>query len=243
MDVGTLVIAIVGLLAAGVIKGATGIGYSSCALPFLVVAIGLKPAVAMLVVPAMASNLMVVSSTGHIYSTIQKFWPLYIATLPGIIVGILVLAAVDQHLATKVLGVIIVAFGIQATLKPGFQLRQDTARRLRIPVGLLSGFFTGLTGSQVMPLMPYMLAMKLDAQQFVQAVNLAVITASLFLGASLMALGVMHLDMLAVSILAIIPALAGVQVGSWCRTKINDGQFRSFVVLVLTGIGAVLMIR
>ena len=48
--------------------------------------------------------------------------------------------------------------------------------------GLLNGALTGFTGSQVMPLMPYMLALNLEPALFVQAVNIAVVVASAFLG-------------------------------------------------------------
>lgn len=243
MEQSAIIYAVAGLLMAGVIKGATGIGYSSCALPFLVAAVGLKPALALLVVPAMASNIMVVFTAGHLRATVRSFWPLYVATLPGIVVGIYALTTLDQRLATKLLGCLIVIYGIQSMLQPSLHLRSAVARGLRVPVGLVSGFFTGLTGSQVMPLMPYMLSLNLGSQQLVQAVNLAVITASLFLGICLMAFGVVHADMLVLSILAVVPALVGVQAGSWCRLRIDDRQFRGLVILVLTTIGVALIIR
>jgi hypothetical protein len=243
MELPAALLAVAGLLAAGVIKGATGIGYSSCALPFLVAAIGLKPAVAMLVVPAMASNVMVVLTAGEVRATVSRFWPLYLATLPGIVAGIVMLNVVDQDFATKVLGLLIIAYGAQSTFKSGLRLSEAAARGMRIPVGLLNGFFTGLTGSQVMPLMPYMLALELGSQQLVQAINLAVITASIFLGASLMVFGEMPSGMLAASVLAIVPALIGVRAGAWCRARIDEHRFRRLVVLVLTGIGMGLLLR
>ncbi len=243
MEQSAIIYAVAGLLAAGVIKGATGIGYSSCALPFLVAAVGLKTAVALLVVPAMASNLMVVFTTGHLRATVRTFWPLYIATLPGIILGIYALTALDQHLATKLLGGLIVIYGLQSMLQPSLRLGATLGRSLRVPVGLMSGFFTGLTGSQVMPLMPYMLSLNMSSQQLVQAVNLAVITASLFLGICLMTFGVVRAELLLLSIAAVVPALLGVQAGTWYRAHIDDRQFRVLIILVLTAIGAALIVR
>jgi uncharacterized protein len=229
--------ALVGLWMAGVIKGATGIGYSSCALPFLVTAVGLKPAIAVLVVPAMASNVMLVLSVGHVRTTVRQFWPLYLATIPGIAAGIYALTIVDQKYAIKLLGWLIVAHGIQSMLMPSYRLHCRAAQNLRVPVGLLNGFFAGLTGAQVLPLMPYMLALNLHPQHFVQAVNLAVITGSLFLGAGLMLIGMMSLEMLMLSVLAVIPALMGVQTGVRYRQGIDDRQFRKLAILVLTAIG------
>jgi hypothetical protein len=52
-----IVLATIGLLVAGLVKGATGLGYSTCALPFLVSAVGLKSAIVIVPIPALAANL------------------------------------------------------------------------------------------------------------------------------------------------------------------------------------------
>ncbi len=64
-ELGFLIIAGVGLFVAGVVKGASGLGYSSCALPFLTAAVGLKTAIVLVVIPAMVSNIAVTWSAGH----------------------------------------------------------------------------------------------------------------------------------------------------------------------------------
>lgn len=243
MDISALVCATVGLLAAGILKGATGIGYASCALPFLVIAVGLKPAIALLILPAIASNVALLFSAGSVRETVRSFWPLYASILPGVASGIFALKIADQAITTKILGILIAAYAIQSLIRPSLRLDVNQAIVIQIPIGLVNGFFTGLTGSQVMPLMPYMLSLRLDKDQFVQAVNLAVITSSVFLGSGLIAFGVMTVDMLALSTLAVVPAIIGVQVGNRCRAHINERQFRTVVVVALLGIGVMLMLR
>ena len=73
LDFWSVAIAIGGLFLAGVLKGATGLGYASCALPFLVVAIGLKPAMALVVIPAIATNIGVAVTTAHLLQTVRTF--------------------------------------------------------------------------------------------------------------------------------------------------------------------------
>jgi uncharacterized membrane protein YfcA len=97
MDVNLIVTAVSGLFFAGIIKGATGIGYSSCALPFLVASLGLKEAIVLVVAPAMASNVAVLFTTGSLKHSLRKFWPLYVATLPGILFGVFLLTWVDKR--------------------------------------------------------------------------------------------------------------------------------------------------
>src|SRR5215467_15868272 len=170
-----LVLAAIGLLVAGLIKGTTGLGYSTCALPFLVSAVGLRSAIVIVPIPALAANLGLLFGAGNVKETFTRFWIFYAATAPGILCGTLLLTWVDQKLATKALGIITVAFVLYSVIRPNVTMPARLERPLQLPAGLLNGLFTGLTGSQVMPLLPYMLSLKLDADRFVQAVNIAVV--------------------------------------------------------------------
>ena len=243
MDLYLIACAIAGLFFAGIIKGVTGIGYSSCALPFLVAALGIKTAIVLVVAPAMASNVALLFTTGHVRDTVRRFWPLYAATLPGILCGIVLLTWVDKHIPTQILGVLIVLYVVQALAKPDFVLQPRIAQAVQVPVGLLNGVLTGFTGSQVMPLMPYMLSLKMAPDRFVQAVNIAVITASAFLGVGLFATGVMSAPELGLSVLAVIPALGGVQLGNWARQHIPAQQARSLILGVMLVIALSLILR
>ncbi len=243
MDVTLIVVAVSGLFFAGVIKGATGIGYSSCALPFLVASLGLKEAVVLVVAPAMASNIAVLCTTGSLVRSVRKFWRLYLATLPGIFCGVFLLLWTGNGIPTQVLGVVICAYVMIALLRPNLAISPKTGRAAQIPVGFSNGLLTGFTGSQVIPLMPYMLALNMDAALFVQAVNIAVVIASVFLATGLWAAGLMSMPDFGLSVLAIAPALLGVQLGSWARRHIPSSHFKSIVLAVLLLIGFSLALR
>jgi uncharacterized membrane protein YfcA len=238
-----VVLAAFGLFFAGLIKGGTGLGYSSCALPFLAAAMGLKPAIVLVVLPAMISNIVVVATTGHFQESLKRFWILYAATLPGIIAGTFFLAWIDQKVATISLGVLIAVYSVIALVKPAMCLPSGLERPLQMPVGLINGFFTGLTGSQVLPLVPYMLALKLDANRMVQAVNLAVTIASGFMTLALLHSGLMSVPSLGVSVAAIIPAMAGIWLGTRARGLVPVAHFRSVVLIVLGVLGVLLIAR
>jgi uncharacterized membrane protein YfcA len=243
MDLAHIALAALGFLLAGVIKGTTGLGYSSCALPFLVSAVGLKTAIVMLVIPAMLSNVLVMFNTGHLRETLNRFWPLYAATIPGIAVGIGMLVWIDQGIATRTLGILTVIYAMLALTRPSLALPEGLERPLQIPVGVLNGFFTGLTGSQMMPLLPYMLALKLDPDRLVQANNVTVTLASAFLATGLLVSGLMTWPILGLSFAGVVPALVGVQFGSRARRHIPVASFRIIVLVLLVIIGLVLAAR
>lgn len=243
MDWALLLVAGLGLFLAGIVKGATGLGYSSCALPFLVAAIGLKPAMALVIVPAMATNISVAFTAGHFTEIARRFSTLYMAMLPGIAVGVSMLVWVAQSMAVRTLGLIVMAYVVVTLLRPQFSLSPAFERALQLPTGFANGVLTGLTGSQVMPLFPYMMALDLDPNRLVQAINLAVSLASVSLAIGLFSAGILTPQLIVASTLAIAPAIAGVEIGTRVRRHIPAAQFRLVVLYVLLASGFLLLIR
>jgi uncharacterized membrane protein YfcA len=243
MDWSMLALAGAGLFLAGIVKGATGLGYASCALPFLVSAIGLKPAMALVIIPAMATNVSVAFTAGHFTEVARRFSRLYVAMLPGIAVGIYLLVWIAQSIAVRTLGVIIIGYALMTLCRPHLLLSKTYEHALQVPTGFANGVLTGLTGSQVMPLFPYMMALDLDPNRMVQAINLAVMLASVCLAAGLFSAGVLTPELAVASLLAVLPALVGVEFGNRMRAHIPAAQFRSVVLYVLLGTGALLLLR
>ena len=243
MDWSLLGLAGLGLFLAGVVKGATGLGYSSCALPFLVYALGLKPAMALILVPAMATNITVAFTAGHFVETVRRFANLYVAMLPGIAVGVCLLVWIAQSVAVRTLGIVVILYALMTLSRPQILISSMTERVLQIPTGFANGVLTGLTGSQVMPLFPYMMSLNLDPNRMVQAINIAVSIASVFLAIGLFSAGIMTPALIGASVLAILPAIAGVELGSKIRAYIPGSQFRSVVLYVLLTTGLLLLVR
>ena len=73
-----------GLFIAGCIKGTTGIGYTTCAMPFLVAGVGLGSAMAIVVVPAIVSNAVVIAGGSQLLPVIVRFKLFYAGIVPGI---------------------------------------------------------------------------------------------------------------------------------------------------------------
>ncbi len=238
-----ILIAVGGLFFAGIVKGATGIGYATCALPFLVVTFGLKVGMAILTVPAVVSNFAVLGRASLLKQTLHRFWPFYAGIVPGIACGMAMLGLVDVVSATQILGVVTLIYVALAFLRPELRLPARFERPVALPAGFLNGVLTGLTGSQVVPLMPYMMALRLPSGEQVQAVNLSVIFASITLLASLCVAGVMTPSILAASCLGAVPALLGVRCGDQIRDKLPAEAYRRLTLVVLAVIALSLLVR
>jgi uncharacterized protein len=228
-----IVLASGGLFIAGLIKGVTGIGFSTCALPFLVLAVGLKPAMAIVTIPALVSNFAVIAGGVGLGQVLNRFWPFYVAIAPGILVGTAAIAFVDLRSAVQLLAVLTLAYVWLALVRPDLTLAPWVGRAIAVPAGLLNGFLTGLTGSQIVPLMPYMMALKLAPEEQVQAVNLAVSLASAFLAAALAGAGIMTAELAMASAAGVLPAVAGVSIGGRLRGKLSPAAFRHVALATL----------
>ncbi|NJM34492.1 MAG: sulfite exporter TauE/SafE family protein [Rhodomicrobium sp.] len=242
MPFSDIALAALGLFFAGIVKGATGLGYSSCALPFLAAAFGLKMAIVLVVIPAMVSNLAVMWTAGYLRETLVRFKRFYLSTIPGVCVGLFALTWADQRYSEVSLGVLIVGYSVYSVFKPTLTLPSHLQGPLQIPAGLLNGFFTGLTGSQVLPLLPYMLSLRLDPDRFVQAVNMAVTISAAVMVVGLLSYGLMTTPDLLASILCIAPAMIGIGLGGQVRRLIPSAHFRVVVLIVLALIGLALIV-
>jgi uncharacterized protein len=233
MDQSELLLAGLGLLCAGVVKGLTGIGFSTCALPFLVAAVGLEPAMALVTIPAIVSNLAIIASSDQPSLVARRFWPFYAAIAPGIVLGVMALSTIGLASAVQLLAVMTLAYVGLALARPDLALPAHFERILAVPAGCLNGFLTGLTGSQIMPLMPYMMSLKLDPGEQVQAINLAVTLASAMMGVALFGAGIMTKEFVLLSAIGSLPAILGVTGGAGMRRWLSPGLFRYLALAVL----------
>ena len=243
MDSIQLTLVSFGFLLAGVVKGATGLGYSTSALPVLTLAVGLHSAMPLVLLPSMASNLTVMVGAGHFRMTLRRFWLLYLALLPGLGLGLALLLVIDSDLAASVLGMVITAYCAFAFWQPALRLNERMEYALQIPVGLLNGLINGLTGSQILPLVPFMLSLRLDADRFVQAVNIGFTLSSMVMALGLSRAGLLNWDTFSISAAGIVPAILGSWIGGFLRRRLPEAEFRTLVLSVLTVLGAILVSR
>lgn len=236
-----LVLAFLGLFLAGLVKGVTGIGYATCAMPLLTLAVGLQPALSLVVVPALLSNAAVLISARNLFATLFRFRVFYGGILPGIVAGAAILPLVDAGVATRGLAILTLCYVGLAVARPRLHMSRGVERTLALPAGMLNGVLTGLTGSQILPLVPYMLALRLDPQTQVQAINLAVTIASAALGIALLSQGTMTLELLASSCAGAVPAIAGTFAGNHLRARVPVAALKRLTLCVLVMMSASLV--
>ena len=224
-------------------KGVTGLGFSTTCLAPMALVLGLKETLPLLIIPSVSSNIMVMVGAGRFRETTSRFWPMFLATVPGLLLGLWLLAEVDGALMGAVLGVVLVIYVAFAYANPEMRLRTGLEKPLQPISGFLTGLVNGTTGSQVMPSMPFLMSLHLDRNMFIQAINCSFTLSSVIMMAGLAKLGLVTWAALAVAIPGVAFALAGVRFGERIRHRLSPNAFRLAVLAMLAAMGVSLIAR
>ena len=237
----TLALGLLTFLAAGTVKGTLGIGLPLVAVPLLATVLDLPTAVALMVVPVLTSNIIQALQGKRKIETLKRFFPLLLTLVPGAIVAAQFLSSVDLRTGSLVLGVIVVLFSLSQLFRFQFAISAAQERFLNPAVGLVAGFLGGLSNLFGPPLIMYLVALKLEKDDFVTTIGLLFVIASLTLYSTFAVVGVLTFDNAIGSLIAAVPVMAGVFIGTRLRSRIPQKTFERvlMVVLILVGLNLI----
>ncbi|SDR35572.1 sulfite exporter TauE/SafE family protein [Pseudovibrio sp. Tun.PSC04-5.I4] len=228
---------------AAFVKGATGLGFSTTCLPFLVYAVGLKRGIPLIILPSITSNIFVMMDVGHFKEIAHRFRWMLLATVPGVLIGLWLLDAAPAQQAVMVLGAVLISYALFAAFTPDLKLSHEMERLIGPVSGFVTGVVNGITGSQIMPVMPYLMALQLDRGRFVQAINCSFTLSSLIMAGGLYYLELLDLSAVGVSALGLAFVYLGTRLGSVVRRMMSPAVFRNSVLLLLFGLGVSLLAK
>ncbi|MBB3591011.1 hypothetical protein FHX08_001355 [Rhizobium sp. BK529] len=224
--------------AAGIVKGLAGMGLPTVAMGILGILTSPLTAASLLIAPSSVTNIWQLLAGPSFGALLRRFWPMMTAIVAGTMLGSEWLASGDSGLTTRGLGAALVLYAAYALF----------ARQIRVPgamelwlspvIGAVTGLVTGSTGVFVIPAVPYLQALGLAKDDLVQALGLSFTVSTIALAASLGFRGAFDGGNLAFSVLAILPALAGMWVGKVLRDRIAPSTFRRGFLVCLLLLGA-----
>jgi len=194
-------------------------------------------------IPSIMSNLIVMREAGHFRETVRRFWPMYLAAAPGVGAGLLLLRVTDPAIATSALGGVLIVYGVFALSRPSFAIPARLVGPLAPPVGLVTGVLSGLTGTQTLPVMAYLITLRLTPNQLVQALNCSFTFCSLVLAVGLTSTDMMTGVDLAISAAGLVVVVVGVRIGGRFRRRLSPAMFRRIVLWMLLTFGVVLILK
>lgn len=228
---------------AALLKGVTGLGFATLCLGMLASFIQIKAAIPMVMLASLTSNVLVILDSGKLREAFVRFWPMYVLAIGGLLVGLHILGASSGAEAKMVLGAVMIVYGLWALWQGDFHIPRRLERAVGLPVGLVTGFVNGLTGSQMMPILPYLMALDIDKNLLIASINMSFTLSSLVMLAGLGRMGLVTMDLLLPSALGVPLVVAGVHLGGKARRKVSERLFRRLVLLLLIGLGFNLLLR
>jgi uncharacterized membrane protein YfcA len=232
-------------LLAGLVKGVTGMGMPTVSLAILTVTLGLKPAMALLLVPSFATNVWQALAGGHLGTILRRLWPLLLALCLTTWLGVAVLARARSELLAGLLGLIVLAYAVTGLVRIELPRPGRLEGWLSPVVGAMSGLLNGMTGVFVVPGVLYLQSLGLPREAFIQAMGVLFGTSVTALAIALGSRQLLSVELGLLSAAAVIPALIGMGLGQIVRRRLSEQRFRAifFSALLLIGthiiIGAV----
>ncbi|MCV4342701.1 sulfite exporter TauE/SafE family protein [Pseudomonas capsici] len=229
-------------LLAGTVKGVIGLGLPTVAMGLLGLAMLPAQAAALLIIPSTVTNIWQLATGGHLRSLLRRLWPLLSLIVVGTCLGSFWLGISGGHSMTRALGAALLLYALSGLFLPTFRVSGRTERWLGPACGFLTGIITSATGVFVIPAVPYLQALGLERNQLVQALGLSFTVSTLALAVGLLWNGSLGGGELGASLLALIPALIGMQLGQWLRQRISAPMFRRVFFVGMGALGLHLLI-
>ncbi|WIM13429.1 sulfite exporter TauE/SafE family protein [Enhydrobacter sp.] len=225
-------------LLAGLVKGVIGMGLPTVAMGLLALALPPAEAAAIVVVPSLATNVWQLAAGPRFAILARRLWPMMLAVTVGTIAGAGVIAGDASGLAEACLGAALALYA--AVGLSGVKLAVACGREawLGPVVGATTGLVTGATGVFVIPAVPYLQAIGLERDELIQALGLSFTVSTIALALGLLRVDAWQTHSIGLSALALVPALAGMQLGRALRRRIAPARFRTvfFAGLLLLGL-------
>ncbi len=225
------------------LKGISGLGFSTICLGLLAMFLEPKLAIPLVFLPSLSSNFIVMLEVGHFFESLKRFWVLILSALPGLVIGILFLNNSGSDGPRLILGIIMLIYSLWAFRIEVMHLSERIEKVLLVPVGVISGMVNGITGSQIMPIMPFLLSLKMDRNVLLQTMNCAFSFNTLVMITGFSTIGLFTLPVMSLSIAGILPVALGVYLGGRIRRRASEALFRRMVLGLLMLMGTILIVR
>ncbi|MEO1949479.1 sulfite exporter TauE/SafE family protein [Thioclava sp.] len=231
-------------LFAGFVKGAVGFAMPMIMLSSFASFLPPHQALALLILPTLVTNVMQAfrQGVGAAVGSIKNY-RLFIAMIIVFIpLSATLVDVIPQPLMYALLGGPIVAFSIWQI--SGRQIPMPTRHRAvtETGLGIVAGLYGGISGIWGPPLIIYLISIDAPKQEAVRILGVVFLTGAIILTGSHLVSGVLNAQTIPLSLLMILPALAGMRLGFKAQDRLDPVRFRWWT-LILLGVAGLNLLR
>ncbi len=242
-DPATLALIAAAMLAAGFVKGVTGLGLPLVSLGLITIFLPIKEVLGIIILPLMLTNIWQVVAVRGTLAPLRRFWPMLVAMLGGLAVGAQLVVGLDASWLYLVVGGIVTVFTALGFMHPTMRLSPRAEVPGGVAIGAVAGICGGIGGIWGPPISMYLLALDLKKDDFIGTVGLVWFLGALPLGLFYALNGIVGSHNVMYSAAACIPSVAGLLVGQRIRRRIPQESFRKVLMATLFVIGLNLIRR
>lgn len=229
-------------LLAGAVKGVVGLGLPTVAMGLLSLRMPPAEAAALLLLPSFITNVWQLADGSRVDNLIRRLWPTLLAIFVSTVVSAGVIASAKSAMAIAALGGALLLYAAAGLLNFHVIVSPHAERWTGPLFGIITGFITGVTGTFVVPVVPYLVGLGLTRDQLVQALGLSFTVSTVALGLGLLWHDALKLQAVSNSVIAVLPALLGMMLGARIRRVVSPERFRQWFFVGL-GLLAVYIIH
>lgn len=242
-DIASILIVVITFVMAGMVKGVIGMGLPTIAMGLLVLVMAPVEAAALLIIPSLVTNLWQLFAGSHFVALCRRFAMLLAGVCLGTYAGIGLLTGAQGGFVGAALGAVLAVYGALGLLDLRFTVTPKAEPWLSPVVGICTGLLTGATGVFVIPAVPYFNSLGLDKEDLIQLLGLSFTVSTLALATALMAGGQFQASAAGASLLALVPALAGMWLGQSVRIRLKPETFRRWFFAGMLALGLYMLAR
>jgi uncharacterized protein len=224
-------------LLAGFVKGVIGLGLPTVSVGLLAVAMPPSHALAIVIVPAVVTNIWQTFVGPYLRDILRRLWPLMTGTAIGIWLNADMLTGPYARYGTIFLGALLVIYAAVGLRKFIFSVAPRDEKWLGGIVGLITGAISAATGVQVIPSMPFMQAIGMEKDELVQALGVYFTVATVALAFNLTSVGLLNATTALPGAIAMATSFAGMFIGQALRTRMQPETFRRWFLIAMIFLG------
>lgn len=231
------------VLVAGFVKGSIGFGFPSLATPLLSLAVSVKTAVVVLILPNIVMDGIQFVRRGAPTATVRRFWPLLVSGAVGIVAGTRVLTLLSPGVATFVLGLFVLGFVTLNVTGLAPEVPRAWEAWLSPVAGLVAGVIGGVTNSPATALVLFFHGIGLEKHEFISSVAFTFFFYKLVQLGAVTWYGLLPWSLFWISVGLTAVALVGFAIGLRVQDRLDQRAFNRAVLVFLACLGLWLVVR
>lgn len=230
------------LLIAGTIKGFLGIGMPTVALAFLTMQLETRPAISLILVPMLVTNIWQFWRGPDMAGCLSRHWRFAAVSLFFVGVTVWLSQSSPDLFLRAMLGIIILIFCVTSWRNVVPPIPPQRVRLFEITGATISGLIGGLTAVWAPPMVIYLTGLRLERDDFVQALGLLITAGSIALVVTYPAVGHVTANDFWLSLFLLLPALIGFSVGERLRKQTDPERYKSIFLIAFSILGLNLLL-